>query len=119
MSRVSELLAWQWRGYATYHRDRRNLLVHIVAVPLFLAASVLLALGVVRLSAAPIVGGLVGVALSVMVQARGHRLERTPPAPFTGPANLIGRLVLEQWVTFPRFVVTGAWWRSFRAAPLS
>ena len=26
---------WQWKGYARAHRDRVNLLVHLVTVPLF------------------------------------------------------------------------------------
>ena len=29
------LLAWQWSDYVAKHRDRENLLIHIVAVPLF------------------------------------------------------------------------------------
>ena len=29
------LLAWQWSDYVAKHRDRSNLLIHIVAVPLF------------------------------------------------------------------------------------
>ena len=29
------LLAWQWSDYVAKHRDRGNLLIHIVAVPLF------------------------------------------------------------------------------------
>jgi uncharacterized membrane protein YGL010W len=29
------LLAWQWSDYTAKHRDRGNLLLHVVAVPLF------------------------------------------------------------------------------------
>jgi uncharacterized membrane protein YGL010W len=29
------LLAWQWSDYTAKHRDRGNLLLHAVAVPLF------------------------------------------------------------------------------------
>ena len=32
---VGQLLKWQWQGYARYHQNRANLLLHIVAVPLF------------------------------------------------------------------------------------
>src|ERR1041384_1563663 len=30
------LLAWQWSDYTAKHRDRGNLLLHAVAVPLFI-----------------------------------------------------------------------------------
>jgi uncharacterized membrane protein YGL010W len=36
------LLAWQWRDYPAKHRDRVNLVLHLVAVPLFLAGTLLL-----------------------------------------------------------------------------
>jgi len=31
--REGGLLAWQWSQYVPGHRDRRNLLVHILTVP--------------------------------------------------------------------------------------
>jgi hypothetical protein len=113
---IPELLAWQWRGYPRYHQSRANLLLHIVAVPLFLAANVLLVSGVVRLSLVAGLVGLAGMALSVALQGRGHRWEPVPPEPFTGLANFAGRLFSEQWVTFPRFVLSGGWWRNVVAA---
>jgi len=36
------LLEWQWRDYALKHRNRTNLLLHIVAVPLFDIATIVL-----------------------------------------------------------------------------
>ncbi len=33
------LLAWQWQQYSGAHRDRRNLLVHALTVPVFLAGT--------------------------------------------------------------------------------
>ena len=53
------LLAWQWSDYAPKHRDRGNLLTHIVVVSRFFA---------------------------------------------------------EQWITFPRFVLSGGWQTNYRAA---
>ena len=112
----AELLAWQWEGYAGYHQSRTNLLLHICVVPLFLAGSVLAVLALVRLSAMLLLVAIAGIALSIVVQGRGHALETVPPEPFTGPANFVARLLLEQWVTFPRFVLSGGWSRSFRRA---
>ena len=45
------LLAWQWSDYAAKHQDRENLLIHLVAVPLFQAGTVILVVGVGILSA--------------------------------------------------------------------
>jgi hypothetical protein len=36
------LLDWQWSDYSAKHRSRTNLLLHIVAVPLFQVGSVVL-----------------------------------------------------------------------------
>ena len=113
------LLEWQWSDYAAKHRDRTNLLVHIVAVPLFQVGTGILAYAVIRVS-----GAAAGLAIACMVaalaaQGRGHKLERETPAPFDGAADFVSRFVAEQWVTFPRFVLSGGWHQNFRAAPLS
>jgi phage terminase small subunit len=113
---IGQLLEWQWRGYATYHRDRTNLLLHIVAVPLFMAAGVAAVAALLKLSVALLLAGVAGMAVAVAVQGRGHRREVTPPEPFTGAANFIARLLLEQWVTFPRFVLSGGWRLNLSAA---
>lgn len=109
---IPELLRWQWQGYARYHQNRTNLLLHIWAVPLFMLASVLVVVAVVTFSPRLLVAAIVGLVLSVAIQGRGHKLEPVPPEPFTGRANLLGRLFFEQWVTFPRFVLSGGWWRN-------
>lgn len=111
----AELLRWQWQGYAGYHRNRVNLLLHSVVVPLFWVGTVLLILGLLGLAWVELVAGAVCILVSVAVQGRGHRLEPTPPAPFTGPWNFIGRLVFEQWITFPRFLLSGGWARNLAA----
>jgi hypothetical protein len=112
----AELLKWQWEGYARYHQHRTNLLLHICVVPLFVAGSVLAVIALVRLSAILLLVAIVGIVLSIVVQGRGHALEIVPPEPFTGPANFIGRLLLEQWITFPRFVLSGGWSRNLSGA---
>jgi hypothetical protein len=111
---VSGLLDWQWRGYRTYHGSRANLLIHIVAVPLFLAGNVGLVAALMPRSWALAGASLVAMVVSLALQGRGHRREEVPPEPFTSPANAISRLLLEQWVTFPRFVLSGGWLRALR-----
>ena len=110
----SGLLAWQWEGYARYHQSRANLLLHIVLVPLFMAGNVALIVGLVRLDWIEAVVGFACMAVSMVLQGRGHRGEENPPVPFSGPANALSRIFLEQWITFPRFVLTGGWWRALR-----
>lgn len=111
---VAELLRWQSEGYPRVHRSRVNLLIHIVVVPLFLAGNIGLVVALISRSLALGAVSLVAMVLSVALQGRGHRQEQVPPEPFTGPANAVSRILLEQWVTFPRFVISGKWLRAFR-----
>jgi len=113
---IGELLRWQWEGYPRYHQSRVNLLIHIVAVPLFLIGMVGLVVALVQVSLIGLAIAVGGIIVAVALQGRGHRLESIPPEPFTGPFNFVSRLFLEQWVTFPRFVVSGSWGAALRKA---
>jgi len=114
----ANLLAWQWDGYGRYHRSRFNLLLHIVVVPLFLVGNVVLVLALLKGAWVAAVAGLAAMVVSVALQGRGHKAEPTPPEPFTGPRNAVARIFLEQWVTFPRFVLSGGWLRALRQGPV-
>ena len=113
MMRDEPLLAWQWRLYRDNHRDRRNLVIHVCTQPLFAA-------GTAALVAAPfvslwlLVAGPAAMALAMGLQGRGHRLEETPPVPFSGPLDVLLRIFAEQLITFPRFVLSGALARAWR-----
>ena len=109
---LTELLSWQWATYPDNHRHRGNLLVHIVAVPLFLIGNVGLVVGLSRLAAAWVVLSLIAMLVALALQGKGHRYEAQPPKPFTGIGNALSRIFFEQWVTFPRFVISGAWYRA-------
>ena len=105
------LLEWQWSDYALKHRNRTNLLLHIVAIPLFDVATIVLVaaamsrwVGVAALAVAAMVA-------AVVMEGGGHRKEGAAPEPFTGPIDFVSRFVVEQWVTFPRFVLSGGWFR--------
>lgn len=113
---AAELLRWQWEGYPQYHRNRVNLLLHLFVVPLFWLGTLLLIAAVVKSDWADLAAGAACFVVSVVVQGRGHKLEPMPPAPFASPWNFLARLFLEQWITFPRFLLTGSWWRSFKQA---
>jgi len=110
--REGGLLAWQWRGYARNHRDRGNLLIHMVAVPMFIAGALATATQALQ---ARWVGALIALVVAVFafaLQGIGHRRERTPPTPFAGPGDFLERVFAEQFITFPRFVLSGQWARN-------
>ena len=113
---IAPLLRWQWEGYPRYHQSRANLLLHIIVVPLFLITNVALVIALVERSWWSALAAVVVMLLSVAAQGRGHRQEVVPPEPFTGPLNAVSRIFLEQWVTFPRFVLSGGWSRALHAA---
>lgn len=117
--REGGLLAWQWSRYAATHRDRRNLLVHALTAPLFLTGICISVAGLLQARWLLAGLGLPGVVVPVVLQGRAHTLEANAPTPFRGPADVAARLFVEQWVTFPRYVLSGGFARAWRAsAPL-
>jgi phage terminase small subunit len=113
---LPELLRWQYAGYAKFHRSRDNLLIHIVVVPFFLIGAVSLVLSIARQSWLAAAISLATMVVSLALQGRGHGLEQYPPEPFTGKCNAVARIFLEQFITFPRFVLSGAWWRALHTS---
>lgn len=118
--RDDPLLRWQWRGYGRNHQDPRNLLLHLFAVPLFMAGTLAVLAG--ALQASPLLAGAgVAAALgSLALQGRGHRLEQHAPEPFDGAGDALARILAEQWITFPRYLLSGGWqeaWRARRPQP--
>jgi hypothetical protein len=112
-------LAWQRRLYDDGHRDRRNLLIHVLTQPLFVA-------GLAAAIAGPLTGrwwllaaGPALMLVAIAAQGRGHRGEAVAPVPFRGPLDVIRRLVAEQLITFPRFVLSGGWLRAWRESRAS
>jgi hypothetical protein len=111
---VSELLQWQWQGYTRYHQTRTNLLLHLVVVPLFLVGHVGVVVALFQASWAMALASIGAMVLSVAAQGRGHAMEPVPSVPFTSKLNAVQRIFFEQWVTFPRFVLSGGWARAWR-----
>src|SRR5712691_3394394 len=111
-----EFLAWQWSDYPAKHRHRLNLAIHIVAVPLFMLGCVAVAIGLLWLAPFRIVSGLVAMIVSVGPDGIGHRFEPERPAPFASFGDFAKRFFFEQWVTFPRFVLSGRYFRNLASA---
>lgn len=114
-TREGGLLAWQYHHYPEGHRDRRNLAIHAVTAPLFVAGTCALVLAFLA-SAWLLAFALPALVLPLALQGRGHRLEASRPIPFRGAGDAAARLFVEQWVTFPRFVLGGGFGRAWRAA---
>lgn len=108
------LLQWQWADYAAKHRNRTNLLIHILAVPLFELAAIGVIAGAAMRSLAMAIGALVALAVAFAAQGAGHKREAEQPTPFAGPADVVTRILAEQFITFPRFVLTGGWLRNVK-----
>ena len=89
-----------------------NLAIHIVAAPLFMLACAVVVLGILRLAPVTIVSGLVAMIVSVGLEGIGHRLEAEQPVPFDGFGDFLSRFFVEQWVTFPRFVLSGRFFQN-------
>ncbi len=81
------LLEWQGRDYSAKHRDRINLLLHIVAVPLFQIATIVLVVAVVTGAGYAAGLGCLGIGAAVVIQARvtsAWKARASPP-----PASII------------------------------
>jgi hypothetical protein len=112
--RNESLLAWQWRLYKGNHTDRTNLTIHLLTQPLFVA-------GLIAAITGPLTGvwwllaaGPAAMLLAIVLQGRGHKIEEVPPVPFRGPGDVVGRLLAEQLITFPRYVLSGELAKAWR-----
>jgi hypothetical protein len=114
-TREGGLLRWQWTLYPAGHRDRRNLALHAITEPFFL-------LGTCALLGSPLAGwraaagGAAGMIVALVAQGRGHKLESAAPSPFLGPLDVVRRFFAEQWITFPRYVLSGGFAAAWRDA---
>ena len=113
--RPGGLLAWQWSLYPAGHTTRLNLVIHILTVPIF-------EIGTLALVASPAMGlgwaipGVLMMVGAMAMQGRGHRGEPQGPAKFLGPLDVLARIFAEQWIAFPRFVMTGGFARAWKTA---
>ena len=100
-----------WTDYLRVRAERRNLLIHLIAVPLIVGSVVSLLLYLIRgdYVSAVIVTFLAFGAMAM--QGRGHALEPESPRPFTSSVDFLRRWFTEQFFIFPLFLLSGRWWR--------
>jgi hypothetical protein len=100
--------------YPRFHRDRVNLAIHVVMVPVFVVC-VLGALGSLATGAwLPAAALAAGPVVSLAAQGIGHKREPNPPLPFAGPGDFLKRIFVEQFYRFPGFLLSGRWLRAWR-----
>ncbi len=116
-AREGGLLRWQWALYPDNHTRRATLAVHLATVPLFWSGCVALGAAAARGPWWLAPAGLAALGVALAAQGRTHRQEPVAPVPFRGPLDVIARLLVEQWITFPRFVLSGAFARAWRGRP--
>ena len=58
--------------------------------------------------------GLLTMAFVMLIQGRGHAMEETKPVPFRSALDVTARIFAEQWITFPRYVLSGAFGRAWK-----
>jgi uncharacterized membrane protein YGL010W len=106
----------QLDDYARRHRDGLNLLVHLVTVPLFALG---VGVGVAALvHREPVLVSLCValVVYSLLMQRWGHRREQIAARRQRKAADALARFLHEQFVLFPRFVLSGRWRENYEAA---
>jgi hypothetical protein len=109
-----ELLSWAWTETPPVHRNRINLLLHIVAVPMFVFAHILL-LAAIFIKWWLAIAGVAFIAVSLWLQKIGHSLEQQPVIPFESLGDFVRRLYAEQFLNFWRFLLTGRWYAALRS----
>ena len=110
-----ELLSWAWKETLPVHRNVTNLIIHIVAVPLFVLGHVLLIAGLI-VNPWLLAVGTLSIVVSLATQRYGHSLEHNQVHAFTGAGDFIRRLYAEQFCNFWRFLFSGQWYASFKSS---
>ena len=104
----------QLLAYARLHRDRLNLLIHIIAVPVFILGLILVVANLATGNLLAAVVFALVVPVSVAFQGFGHKREMVRPDVFSSPWDFAHRILKEQFYLFPRFVISGEWVKSWR-----
>ena len=110
------LLSWQFELYPEGHTTRLNLAIHLVTVPTFHMGLVTLLFGLVGWSGFTMLAGWIVAATCIVLQGVGHKREPVAPVPFSGPVDVVSRLLVEQLITYPRFMLSGGFIRAWIAS---
>jgi uncharacterized membrane protein YGL010W len=98
------LHSWQHQSYGHFHGSRLNIVLHLLSVPLFWAGIGVLFSALLLLSWQRFLLGFLLLLVPVIIQGIGHKQEKNAPIPFLGPSDFFSRFLMEQLVTFPRWI---------------
>ncbi len=101
-----DLLKWQLNGYDSNHENKVNRVIHVLTVPLFWCAWILIGRGLYAGSLNLIGLGSILLLTPLIAQGVGHKLEAKKPEPFLGPLDFVSRFFAEQLITYPRGLLT-------------
>ncbi|MEJ2529776.1 MAG: terminase [Gammaproteobacteria bacterium] len=113
---IFEITKQQWIDFSTYHASRRNLIIHLFAVPTFIIGLILFVYGLVNLGLIETLDAILIMAISLGVQSYGHSNEEVRSSSFAGPIDALTRILLEQLINYPRFLLTGKWYAALRTS---
>ena len=94
--------------------DKMNFILLGIGMAIIIIGFLLIVSGVFSLSLVSFAVGIVGILAGLALQRHGHSLEAEASEPFSDRKDAVQRLVVEQFLTFPRFVLSGGWWRAWR-----
>ena len=104
------------QDYPRFHKNKINLLLHIVMVPVFVVGVVYALWAALQGRWLVAVLALLLPLVSIAIQGAGHKKEPNPPLPFEGPGDFVKRIFSEQFYRFPKFVFSGEWLRAVRSS---
>jgi hypothetical protein len=104
------------QDYPRFHKNKTNLLLHIVMVPVFVVGVVYALWAALQGRWLAAVLALLLPLVSIAIQGVGHKKEPNPPLPFDGPGDFVKRIFSEQFYKFPKFVLSGEWLRAVRSS---
>jgi len=102
-----DLLKWQLESYDQFHQSPKNLLIHVLTVPLFWLGLILALVAIFtgfRISM--LIAAVPCLLLPLIAQGIGHKLEAKAPIPFLSVTDFASRFCAEQLVTFPKWFLT-------------
>lgn len=100
--------------YQEVHKNKTNLILHLIAVPLFILGHAGLFILLYTHNLAAILISICLIITSLILQAKGHKLEHKSPEAFTSPGNFVKRIYKEQFITFPMFIFSSGFKESWR-----
>ncbi len=97
--------------YILNHWSKKNLIIHIFAVPIFIISNISILYWIFQLNIIVILLSFWLIWFSLLLQWKWHKLETNKPKKFSSKWDFIKRIYIEQFITFPLFLIS---WNYFK-----